>query len=119
MRHWRDFIQDAPACDHGVQIYGDQAELVDSVAAYVGHGLAAGAPAIVVATPEHRNLLAVKLELEGLDVAAVEASRLLTMLDADESLAAFMDGSALSKQRFEALAGEVLDDIEARFPGKT
>lgn len=46
---------------HGVQLYRDTGELADSVAAYLAAGFDAGEPAVVVATPEHRDAFAERL----------------------------------------------------------
>jgi hypothetical protein len=116
---WKDFIEAAPSCTHGVQIYDDPSELADSVATYLALGLAAGAPGIVVASRDHRDLFLGRLGLEGFDTDALLAQGLLTVTDAEEVLAAIMPDGALSPARFEDVVGGTIDAIAARFPGGT
>src|SRR4051794_26381369 len=115
MTRWSDFIHEAPSCGHAVQIYGDPAELADSVASFLGLGLATGAPAIVVSTRAHRDLFLTRLGREGLDVDELMRAGLLTVADAEEMLATFMVDGSPSAERFEAVMGSALDAITERF----
>ena len=57
---------------------------------FVGDALVAGDPAVVIATPAHREAFAARLSALGFDVPAARASRQLTMLDARETLETFL-----------------------------
>jgi hypothetical protein len=96
---------------HTVQLYCDDAELADAVARYLGSGLDVGDPCLVVATPEHRARIAEALAAEGRDDTG-----LLTLADAEQTLAAFMVDDGPSAARFGQVVGGLLDSIAARYP---
>jgi hypothetical protein len=75
---------------HAVRFYKDPDCLSRIVADFIGDGLAGGEPAIVIATPEHRALVVRDLRAMALDVEALQRDGDLFLLDADETLAAFM-----------------------------
>jgi len=54
-----------------------------------------------------------------LDPAALRDQGLLTLRDAEEVLAAIMDGDLPSPQRFEQVVGGLIDDVALRFPDRT
>lgn len=116
---WTGFIESAAACQHGVQIYGDADELTDAVACYLAAGFAAGDPAIVIATADHRRRFADALEARGHDPATLLRTRMLTTRDAEEVLASFMEEELPSPQRFEQSVGALVDEASASFPGRT
>jgi hypothetical protein len=54
---WQDGLLESPSTgDHVVQFYEDDEFLIDAVAHFVAAGLAAGEPALIVATEPHRTL---------------------------------------------------------------
>jgi hypothetical protein len=109
-RLWSDFVREPDAADHAVQVYAEDDELARTVAAYLTAGFARGEPGVVIATPEHRLLV---------EAALPDApGDLLTWLDADETLDAFLVEGRPDRDRFEAVVGGVLDDLAARFPGR-
>lgn len=97
---------------HSVQLYRDDAFLLEDLTRIVGSSLGAGNAAIVVATDEHIALLIASLEKKGIDVAAVTSQSRLVALDAGESLSRFMvDGmpdAVLFRQFVEGLIVSVL-----------
>ena len=56
---------------HVVQFHEQSPYLVDRVSAFIAPGLNAGEAAIVIATPEHREMIAVPLGTRAIDVAQV------------------------------------------------
>jgi len=94
---------------HTVQIYRDEAELAGTVGTYLASALDAGDPCLVVATPEHWARIA-----EGLR----DDSGLLTLADAEQTLASFMEDDGPSRDRFEDVVGGLLDSIATRLPGR-
>jgi signal transduction histidine kinase/CheY-like chemotaxis protein len=94
--------------NHAVQFYESDDFLRDSVADFIGHGLVAGEPVIVIATEEHRSAFAGALAARGLDVVEAKASGDLVMLDARETLATFMTGPTPDPERFLASVGGVI-----------
>jgi hypothetical protein len=116
---WQTFIERPAVGDHAVQVWSDDAELAGPVAGFVDAGFAAGAPAIVVATPEHGALLRQELARRGHDVDALEQEGAFTYRDAEETLAQLLDGDTPSPERFAETVGGLVDTVAARFPGST
>jgi PAS domain S-box-containing protein len=94
--------------NHAVQFYESDDFLRDIVADFVGNGLVAGEPVIVIATGQHRQAFGDALAERGLDVSEAEASGDLVMLDARETLATFMSGLMPDAQRFRDSVGGVI-----------
>ncbi len=116
---WQSFIESATPADHAVHVFTNLDELGQVVGAYIASGLDAGAPAVVIATPEHRRRVAQELEARGHDPAALERRGLLTLRDAEETLAELMDGELPASDRFERVIGGLLDEVAGRFPERT
>ena len=115
-RTWQRFLQASLAAEHGVQLYAENDELVESVGAYLAAGFERSEPAIVVATPEHLGLFLERLSLSGWDEGALAEQRLLEFRDAEETLAALLDRGKPSAERFERVIGGLIGDVAARFP---
>lgn len=116
---WSRFIAHAAACDHAVQVYDDVDDLVDSVGRYVDAGLRKDEPAIIIAATWHAEHFERDLERRGWDVAELRRERRLTLCDADETLASFMDSELPSPIRFEQVVGGLVDDVAQHFPDRT
>lgn len=98
------------AGDHFVQFYEDDEFLVNSVAAYIGDGLANGEGAVVIATPAHLEAIAGKLEENGLNITDLQADGQLVVLDAVELLAKLLVNGSPD----EVLFREVVDTVMER-----
>jgi len=72
---------------HIVRYYEDDAALVAEVGQLVAAGLAAGQPAVVIATPSHRDGLERRLKSQRVSVAEARRSGRYIPLDAAETLA--------------------------------
>jgi hypothetical protein len=116
---WSTFLEGAPPAGHAVQIYRELDELAASVGTFLDAGFRAGEPALVIATADHRDVFRAELERRGHDVDGLEERGLLTCRDADETLAAFMEGELPSATRFEQVVGRTVDDVARRFPDET
>lgn len=103
------------AYPHAVKFYEDSASLSRTVAAFLAPGLRERLPAIVIATPAHRQMIARELEQRGIDVGGPEGSGDLLMVDADDLLARVMEGSRPAATRFHA---EIQDLIERACRGR-
>jgi hypothetical protein len=75
---------------HAVRFYESPNALSTIVADFLGEGLAAGLPAVVIATAEHWDLVSARLLSRGFDLERLQASDDLIVLDAQQALAAFM-----------------------------
>jgi hypothetical protein len=102
---WSSFIDSATAAEHAVQVY----EGPDDLAATVVPFIAGGSPVLLIATAEHRRAF-VAAAPDGADVAT---------LDAHETLAAICEDGAVSAAAFERVVGGTVDELVARFPGRT
>jgi PAS domain S-box-containing protein len=72
------------------------------VSNFLGAGLAAGDPVVVIATGARRAAFEAQLQRGGFDVAAARASRQLTLLDAREILSRVLRNGEVDARRFEA-----------------
>lgn len=97
-----------PHQDHAVQFYRDDAALMTTLSRFVREGLIAGQPVLVIATPEHRGQLAAQLLKDGMTPDSFEKGGTLWLLDARETLDAFMTGAAPDPGRFHKVIGDLL-----------
>ena len=113
---WRELLQEPSGGDHFVQVYKDEAFLVEAVAEYAETGLRRGDGVVIIATPSH--CAAFLRQLEGGGVAAEEAVQRgqLLLLDADETLARFAPGGMPEWQSFRTLVGGVIAKLRLEYP---
>src|SRR5436309_14457541 len=78
------------ASEHFVQFYETDEFLLDSVSAFIGAGLGAGAACIVIATKAHRVGLEERLQADGLDLATASTRGPYLPPAAGETLAMFL-----------------------------
>ena len=84
---------------HAVQFYEDDAFLVASVGDYLAAGLAMGQAVIAVTTQGHGDGIRDHLVARGFDVERAALRGQLTLVDANELLATFMDGPLPNAER--------------------
>jgi hypothetical protein len=106
---WHTLLRTPTPCDHVVQLYTDEAFLARAVGHFLHTGLAAGAAAVVIATPHHTAAIVRALADAGVDVPAAEGRRQFVPLDARRCLASFMVDGMPDRTRFFGLVSEVLD----------
>lgn len=116
---WSTFLESAPPAGHGVQVYLELDELSVTVGSFLDAGFQAGEPALVIATADHWDVFRTELERRGHDVDQLQRQGLLTSCEADETLAALMDGDVPSPGRFEEVVGNTVDRIARGFPDRT
>jgi len=92
----------APRCDHVVQFYDSDEELVRSVGAFVRSGVASGEVAIVVGTAAH--LVGLEAEIEPADEGTI------VLLDAEETLSSFLVDGLPDQDAFERVIGDLVTD---------
>jgi PAS domain S-box-containing protein len=102
---------------HAVQFYDREVALCDSVARFLGGGLAAGGPAIVIATADHLAALRDRLSAAHFDVDAACSTGRLTLLDAAETLSAFMAGGRPHWGPFRHVVGGTVARARRAHPG--
>ena len=106
-----DFLSQPAQQNHIVQFYEDEAFLTDVVAHFVGVGLAAAEPTIVIASESHRAALTKELQKKGFDVERLLASGQFVMLDARATLARFMVEGKPEWALLAAVVGGVLTEL--------
>jgi hypothetical protein len=94
--------------EHHVELFDSSKSLVETVAAFMLKGFARGEPLLVVATPEHRELLARRFDAEGLDVRGAIAANRLVMLDAAQTHDRVMRVVAPSPITFDEIVGTLV-----------
>lgn len=94
---------------HAVRFYDSVESLARMVAGFLAEGLMAKQPALAIATPDHSRAIEAALVANGWDVAALKANGELTVLDAEETLAAFMVDGMPDAAKFEAIATNALE----------
>jgi hypothetical protein len=94
-----------------VTFYENPASLCRIVADFLGAGLRAGQPALVIGTPAHRAGILTELALRQFDPAQLQAAGDLLMLDAGERLAMFMTDGMPDALRFTSAAEHALDRL--------
>lgn len=114
---WTALLDGPAPAQHAVQVYREIEELAESAAVYLAAGFAADEPAVVIATPEHWELFAARLETLGWAPHALELTGLLTVKDASETLAAFTTNGLPSPAGFEQVVGGLIDRVSEQFPG--
>jgi hypothetical protein len=101
---------------HAVRFYQDEQSLYRIVADFIGDGVVAGQPAVVLATPQHGQEISRELQALSCDVSRLQASGELLMLDAEEMLSTFMKDGAPDPVAFQDSVGGALDKAAAGRP---
>jgi PAS domain S-box-containing protein len=107
------FSPGSPASEHIVQFYEDSGFLSDAVARFLGDGLSAGEPLVIIATETHRQLIIQRLKSSGFEVEDACEDGRLTLLDAAQTLSEFMVDAMPDWERFRTLMEGVLEKSAA------
>jgi CheY-like chemotaxis protein len=99
-----DWSSVAPS-DHFVQFYESDEFLIQSASGFIAAALRTGDRSIMAMTPEHCAALRQSLAASGIDVAEAETAGRFVMLDARETLAQFMTGRSIERERFDEGVG--------------
>jgi hypothetical protein len=119
MSRWSRFVERAPASGHAVQVYDHAEDLAATLGDFLAAGLRDGSPAVVIATAEHRELVAQALAERGWPPADLERRGLLHRADARATLELLTDGGRPSRERFRAVVGGLMSAAETAAPGRT
>jgi hypothetical protein len=104
---------------HAVRFYEDERSLCRIVTDFIGDGLVANQPAVVIATPAHREEIDRGLRELSLDVHRLQEDGQLLVLDAEETLATFMKDGVPDPVAFRTSLGAALDTATAGRPNAT
>jgi len=86
---------------HAVRFYESRESLARIVGKFLGEGFLAGLPAIVIATPDHRDAIKQALSAHYFDVSRLERANDLIIVDAAETLSRFMVDGMPDAVRFK------------------
>jgi hypothetical protein len=101
---------------HAVQFYENAEFLVRVVASFVGEGLRAGAPGLVITTCSHRDAIRERLRSDGFDLRSAAWSSKVEFLDAKETLAQLMVDGVPNRARFRTVVSAALERAIAAAP---
>jgi len=102
-------------CSHVVQLYGDDALLLrQQVGQFIGEGLAAGEPALIIAGPRNRDAFVCQLGEDGRDPITAIRTGQLVLIDAATLLGQMMVDGKLTWEGFDRSAGAAVRELRAR-----
>lgn len=104
---------DGDVSAHSVQFYAEDAFLLDELSRFIGAALGAGDAGLVIATPEHRDGLAQRLEARGVDLDRAATQGRYIAWDAAETLSRTMQDGRPDVARFANLLGGALARVTA------
>ena len=104
------------AHDHVVGFYEHDEQLISAIATFFASALDADGAAVVIATPAHRVALEAALGAGGFRVADLVRTGRLQLLDAAETLAAFMRDDKPDRVAFASVIGTALDGLTGTGP---
>ena len=100
-----------PGHFHAVRFYENRESLARTVADFLSEGLSNNEPGLVIATPEHRDVVLEVLRTRGIDIDQAVTAGDLVLLDASEVLATFMVDGMPDGTRFRAEIIPVIDRL--------
>jgi hypothetical protein len=98
--------------DHFVELYEDDASLIESIRIFLSAGIIQGDAAVVIAEPPHRKELEAALK-RSIDLEAARARGLFISLDAQDTLGAFIEDGLPDTFKFGRVIGSVLERASA------
>lgn len=96
-------------CQHVVQFYESDEDLIDTLEAFLGTALREGESALVIATGPHLNGLEQRLHAAGIDLAKARAADRYIPLDAEKLFELFMHGGRFDSEGFFEVARNALE----------
>ncbi|HEX6062327.1 MAG TPA: ATP-binding protein [Candidatus Limnocylindria bacterium] len=105
-----------PLRSHIVRYYERDESLISEIGQLVGAGLAADQPAIVIATPTHRDALERRLNAERIDTSGARRSGRYVPLDAGETLARISTEGWPDPVKFGEIVGGIVGRAAALSP---
>jgi hypothetical protein len=101
----------ADRSEHHVQLFDSSKSLADTVGAFLAAGLSRHENAMIVATPEHRELLARRLADLGWNTRTLVAANRLVVADAAQTLRTFMRNEIPSPIAFDEVVGTMVQRL--------
>jgi hypothetical protein len=97
--------------EHYVQLFDSSKSLADTVSTFLIDGLSRGDNAIIIASPEHRELLSRRLDEAGWNVRRLVAANRMFVADAVQTLEKFMRQQLPSPIAFDEVVGTIVQRI--------
>jgi hypothetical protein len=94
--------------EHHLQLFDSSKSLAETVSAFLLEGFEQGENVLIVATPEHRELLTRRLEEAGVNVHDAVAANRVVILDASQTLDKFMRQDTPSPIAFDEVVGTLV-----------
>ena len=107
---------ESPQHHHAVKFYRDQQSLCATVAGFLSEGLIAGEPALVIATPAHREAICAHLAGREIDCPKALKDGTLILLDAEDVLGLCMVDGMPDADLFERNVGVFIQQLLAERP---
>jgi hypothetical protein len=95
-------------CEHAVQIYEDDDVFLQALTDFVASGLREGEGVVIIASPPHLFALEDRLDALHVDLDTARYRDQYITLDAEATLARFMENGWPSAERFHVLVEEIL-----------
>ena len=102
---------------HAVQFYGSEDRLFSTVSGFLAEGLIIDEPAMIIATPAHRDGMLAQLSARLIHVAQARRNGDLVLLDADDTLGLFMVDGRPDAALFDAKVGRFVQQALQGRPG--
>jgi len=99
--------------DHIVYPYTDKTQVAEAVCLFASAGLRKGEAVILVMASAHCNPIRKRLDGEGFDLAALEASGQLVCENAKDLLGTFMFDGIIDELRFKTKVGAIIEKAKA------
>ncbi len=113
----RQLVDECAHAGHMVQFYEDERFLCEDVARFLGAGIGAGEPLVVIATEAHWETVCEHLSSNAFDIERARRAGQLTVLDARATLSEILVDGMPDGGRFRALVGGLFETITAGRPG--
>jgi hypothetical protein len=113
---WKRLLTQPVAGDHIVQMYQDEEFLIEAVSRFVCAGLQQREGIVVIAGKAHWGVIEGRLERDGFNVQDAIKRGQLKSLDADETLAGFMQDDMPDRHAFLQQMSAVMDDLHRHYP---
>ena len=110
---WRNLVAEPVARDHFVQVYRDEAALLDAVSLFTVAAIGRNDAVVLVATPEHGEAVRKVLDSSGLDPEILEGWGQLQVHDAEALLTRFMVDGEPHAGAFQSLADGLIGSARA------
>lgn len=100
--------------EHHLQLFDSSKSLAEAVSAYLVAGFRRGDPLLIVARPQHRELLTARLEEAGINTREATLANRLVVLDAVATLDKFMRQDMPNPAAFHEVIGTLVTRLAER-----